>query len=67
MLFVLFFLTDAQHWAEQYTSINRVFLQVIPALLFWVMTVFVPPDEAASERLPSIATQALASGEQPTV
>lgn len=66
MLFVLFFLTDAQHWAEQYTSINRVFLHVIPALLFWVMTVFVPPDEA-SERLPSIATQALASGEQPTV
>jgi hypothetical protein len=39
-LFVLFFLTDAQRWAEQYTSINRVFLQFVPALLFWVLTVF---------------------------
>ncbi|HRD65335.1 MAG TPA: hypothetical protein PKY50_04195 [Candidatus Competibacter sp.] len=42
MLFVLFFLTDAQRWAEQYTSINRVFLHFVPALLFWVMMVFVP-------------------------
>lgn len=43
MLFVLFFLTDAQLWAEQYTSINRVFLHFVPALLFWVMTVFIEP------------------------
>lgn len=42
-LFVLFFLTDAQRWAEQYTSINRVFLDFVPALLFWALTVFVPP------------------------
>ena len=41
-LFVLFFLTDAQRWAEQYTSINRVFLEFIPALLFWTLTVVVP-------------------------
>jgi hypothetical protein len=39
-LFVLFFLTDAQRWAEQYTSINRVFLDFVPAFLFWVLTVF---------------------------
>ena len=39
-LFVLFFLTDAQLWAEQYTSINRVFLEFVPAFLFWVLTVF---------------------------
>lgn len=39
-LFVLFFLTDAQRWAEQYTSINRVFLDFVPALLFWTLTVF---------------------------
>jgi hypothetical protein len=39
-LFVLFFLTDAQRWAEQYTSINRVFLEFVPAFLFWVLTVF---------------------------
>jgi hypothetical protein len=42
-LFVLFFLTDAQRWAEQYTSINRVFLDFVPALLFWALTVLVPP------------------------
>lgn len=39
-LFVLFFLTDAQLWAEQYTSINRVFLEFVPAFLFWMLTVF---------------------------
>ena len=40
-LFVLFFLTDAQRWAEQYTSINRVVLDFVPAFLFWVLTVWV--------------------------
>lgn len=43
MLFVLFFLTDAQRWADQYTSINRVFMHFVPALLFWMMTVWVKP------------------------
>ncbi|MGB4946295.1 MAG: hypothetical protein WBQ05_03710 [Candidatus Competibacter denitrificans] len=43
MLFVLFFCTDAQQWAAQYTSINRVFMHVVPALLFWVLTVWIPP------------------------
>ncbi|MCB1918695.1 MAG: hypothetical protein KDJ28_01790 [Candidatus Competibacteraceae bacterium] len=38
VLFILFFLTDAHHWARQYTSINRVFLHFVPALLFWIMT-----------------------------
>ena len=42
-LFVLFFFTDAHHWARQYTSINRVLLQLVPALLFWMLTVFQPP------------------------
>lgn len=46
-LFVLFFLTDAQRWAEQYTSINRVFLEFVPAFLFWVLTVFHPTPFAA--------------------
>jgi len=46
-LFVLFFLTDAQRWAEQYTSINRVFLEFVPAFLFWVLTVFHPAPFAA--------------------
>ncbi|MBL8258470.1 MAG: hypothetical protein JNM60_01485 [Candidatus Competibacteraceae bacterium] len=43
MLFVLFFFTDAQYWAKEYTSINRVFLEFVPALLFWMLLVFVPP------------------------
>ena len=51
-LFVLFFMTDAQRWAEQYTSINRVFLDFIPAFLFWAMTVLVPPRSAAGQHLP---------------
>ena len=41
-LFVLFFMTDAQRWAEQYTSINRVFLDFAPALVFGMMTVWLP-------------------------
>lgn len=43
VLFVLFFMTDARHWAEQYTSINRVCLHFVPTLLFWMLTVLVPP------------------------
>ncbi|MEH6875616.1 MAG: hypothetical protein V7849_14625 [Candidatus Competibacter sp.] len=50
-LFVLFFLTDAQRWAEQYTSINRVFLEFVPAFLFWVLTVFHPSPFAAHPAL----------------
>lgn len=42
-LFVLFFMTDAQRWAEQYTSINRVFLDFVPAFLFCALTVFTAP------------------------
>ncbi|MBZ4193410.1 MAG: hypothetical protein LAE24_03790 [Candidatus Contendobacter sp.] len=52
-LFVLFFMTDAQRWAEYYTSINRVFFEFIPAFLFWVLTVLVPPRSTgrAGQRL----------------
>lgn len=42
-LFVLFFMTDAQRWAEQYTSINRVFLDFVPAFLFCILTGWVAP------------------------
>ena len=51
-LFVLFFLTDAQLWAEQYTSINRVVLEFVPAWLFCVLTVWVrlPGDGFSSDR-----------------
>jgi hypothetical protein len=52
MLFILFFMTDAQRWAEEYTSINRVFLHCIPVLLFWVMTVFIPPTKTDQSPAP---------------
>ena len=53
MLFVLFFCTDAQHWAAQYTSINRVFMHFVPELLFWVFTVWIPVRSV--EKLPDPA------------
>jgi hypothetical protein len=65
-LFVLFFLTDAQRWAEQYTSINRVFLDFVPAFLFWVLTVFqhlTPNPSSAREE----GSERLCDGEHPPV
>ncbi|HOW76728.1 MAG TPA: hypothetical protein P5102_05970 [Candidatus Competibacteraceae bacterium] len=52
MLFVLFFFTEAYLWAVEYTSINRVFLQFAPALLFWVLTVSVSYNPVVSSRQP---------------
>lgn len=37
LLFLLFFCTEAYVWATQYTSINRIFLQFTPLLLFWAL------------------------------
>jgi len=67
MLFFLFFFTDAQRWAEQYTSINRVFLHFVPVLLFWIATVFAPAS--GSDARPPLARPAgpSAGGEQPAV
>ncbi|MBL8250492.1 MAG: hypothetical protein JNK31_02360 [Candidatus Competibacter sp.] len=65
MLFVLFFFTDAQYWAKEYTSINRVFLEFVPVLLFWMLTVFVPPrrlEEAVLGADGARAGDALAGG-----
>jgi hypothetical protein len=39
-LYFLFFWTDAYLWAVQATSINRLLLHFMPALLFWSMTVW---------------------------
>jgi cell division protein FtsW (lipid II flippase) len=67
MLFCLFFFTDAQRWAEQYTSINRVFLHFVPVLLFWIVTVFAPASASAA-RPPSARTAGpSAGGEQPQI
>ena len=36
-LIVVFFFTQAQAWAEDFTTLNRAFLHMIPALLFYIM------------------------------
>ena len=40
MLFLLFFFTEAHLWAEQATSINRLFLHLAPALVFYLLLLF---------------------------
>lgn len=48
---VLFFWTSAYLWAVQATSINRVMLHFAPALVFWMMTVWL--EATASQRASS--------------
>ena len=45
ILFVLFFLTDASQWAQDSTSINRIALQVVPTLLFYLLILIMTPRE----------------------
>jgi hypothetical protein len=35
-LFVLFFFTDASAWAENFTSVNRVLMHIVPTTVFWL-------------------------------
>jgi hypothetical protein len=37
---VIFFFTHVQAWAEDYTTINRALLHIVPMLLFYVMVLF---------------------------
>lgn len=37
LLFMLFFMTEAQLWAKYYTSINRLYLHMIPVLVFYLL------------------------------
>lgn len=67
MLFFLFFFTDAQRWAEQYTSINRVFLHFVPVLLFWIVTVFAPANASAAQPPSARTAGPSAGGEQPQI
>jgi hypothetical protein len=39
-LAVVFFFTHVQAWAEDYTTINRALLHMVPMLLFYVMVLF---------------------------
>lgn len=38
--YLLFFWTNAAEWAIKGTSINRIFLQFAPALMFWMLTLW---------------------------
>ena len=39
--YLLFFWTVAAEWAAKGTSINRILLQFVPALVFWMLTLWV--------------------------
>lgn len=51
LLFVLFFMTDARQWTEQYTTLNRLFLHMMPLLLFHALILVM----AWQERVPRTA------------
>ena len=42
---VIFFCTSAGQWAKDFTSLNRIMLHLVPAILFWMLTVFIPPRQ----------------------
>lgn len=47
-LFVLFFLSDASLWAKNLTSVNRILLQVTPALVAMVALMWAQPRSQSS-------------------
>ena len=49
--FILFFFTAAGQWAKDFTSLNRIMLHFVPAILFWMLTVFVPPRQSDQSSL----------------
>ena len=55
MLFVLFVLTGARQWVEQYTSINRLLLHITPALIFYLLILM--NALRASRRVPESVPQ----------
>ena len=57
MLAVLFFLTEAQEWAEKYTSINRLFLHVLPTLMFYALLLMRPSGIRSSDKAVSCDLQ----------
>jgi hypothetical protein len=42
-LFFLFFFTDASRWAENFTSVNRVLMHIVPLTVFWLSLVWALP------------------------
>jgi len=51
-LFVLFFLTSAAAWAEDFTSVNRLILQVVPGVFVFVAVLLRPVDQPAAAVAP---------------
>ncbi len=51
-LFVLFFLTGAGAWASDYSSINRLLLQMVPALVFLLALLFAEPGRGSASHKP---------------
>jgi hypothetical protein len=50
-LVVVFFFTQAQAWAKDYTTINRALLHMAPMLMFYVMVLVLPPNQEVELRL----------------
>jgi hypothetical protein len=48
-LFVLFFLTDAAQWAQDYTSANRLILQIVPGVFVLAAVLLRPLPRAGVE------------------
>lgn len=46
-LFVLFFLTDASAWAENFTSVNRVLMHIVPITVVWLSLLWAAPASNA--------------------
>jgi len=59
-LFALFVLTPAGKWAESYTAVNRLSLQIVPAMLAFAALLWREPV-AARVRLPARMAEAAAT------
>lgn len=55
LLFVLFFLTEARQWTEQYTTLNRLFLHMMPLLLFHALILVMDSRERYRRTAPAAA------------
>jgi hypothetical protein len=50
LLFVLFFFTAAAAWAEDFTSANRLVLQIVPCVFAFVAALLrQPPQSSAAQ------------------
>ena len=57
-LYLLFFWTQAARWVIQGTSFNRIVLQFVPAMMFWIMALWVAIQKSARNPGPKSATNA---------